>query len=137
MKKQRRLIIHFVSLFLLLRYMPLMADGRTSFATYTPIPMRSTSSMPMPTSGVEISSTAWEKPGTWSDPVDGGDEGGGSGGYDKPGNWDDPYEGANPDTPVGSHLLAFSLMLAAYALLKKRKRKHAAQQTSAAHSSGQ
>ena len=121
MKKQRRLIIHFVLLFLLSRYMPLMADGRTSLATYTPIPMRSTSAMPLATSGMEV---GWDKPGGWADPVDGGDEGGGSGGYDKPGNWDDPYEGANPDTPVGSHLLAFSLMLAAYALLKMRKRRN-------------
>ena len=81
--------------------------------------------MPLATSGMEISSTAWEKPGTWSDPVDDDDEGGGSGDYDKPGTWDDPYEGPNPpDLPVGDSLLPFALFLAAYALVKMRKRRN-------------
>ena len=106
-------------------YMPLKAyNSNSGLATFKPIPMRSTSAMPLSTSGMEISSTAWEKPGTWSDPVDDDDEGGGGGGYDKPGNWDDPFEGANPeDLPVGDGLLPLSVFLVAYAIVKRKRRK--------------
>jgi len=118
--------IFFIALlFALPGHVPLKADNSNSrFATYKPIPMRSTSAMPLATSGMEISSTAWEKPGTWSDPVDDDDEGGGGGGYDKPGNWDDPFEGANPeDLPVGDGLLPLSVFLVAYAIVKRKRRK--------------
>ncbi len=119
MKKRHCLIIHSVILLALSGYMPLMADNHTTFATYKPIPMQSTSAMPLGTSGMEI---GWDKPGTWSDPVD-DDEGGGSGGFDKPGNWDDPYEGENPATPVGDGVLPLIVFLAAYAAWKRRKLK--------------
>ncbi len=81
----------------------MMADGPTTFATYKPIPMRSTSAMPLATNGMD--------------------------GYDKPGNWDDPYEGENPDLPIGDGLLPLSLFLGAYALVLSRKRKNIFPQT--------
>ena len=94
MIEQRCRRVQFVILWALSVCIPMMADGPTTFATYKPIPMRSTSAMPLATNGMEV---GWDKPGDWADPIDDGDDGGGSGGYDKPGNWDDPYEGENPD----------------------------------------
>lgn len=105
-------------------YMPLKAyNSNTGLATFKPIPMRSTSAMPMATSGREIGDGGWEKPGTWDDPVDDDDEGGGGGGFDKPGDWEDPFEGENPDLPVGDGVLPLFVFLVAYALVKMKKRK--------------
>ena len=126
MIEQRCRRVQFVILWALSVCIPMMADGPTTFATYKPIPMRSTSAMPLATNGMEV---GWDKPGDWADPIDDGDDGGGSGGYDKPGNWDDPYEGENPDLPIGDGLLPLSLFLGAYAVILMRKRRNIFPQT--------
>ena len=115
----------FIVLFLALSgYMPLKADySNSGITTFKPIPMRSTSGMPLATSGREIGDGGWEKPGGWADPVDDGEGGGSGGDYEKPGTWADPYEGANSDLPVGDGLLPLLLCLAVYAGVKRSKRK--------------
>ena len=78
------------------------------FATYTPIPMHSTSSMLPQTEPAMITGTGWTKPGTWQEPYN--DDQGGSD-Y-KPDQWEDPYLTPNPETaPIGDvwTLLLFAI----------------------------
>ena len=59
MIEQRCRRVQFVILWALSVCIPMMADGPTTFATYKPIPMRSTSAMPLATNGMEV---GWDKP---------------------------------------------------------------------------
>ena len=95
-------------LFLCIGQSPLTA-AEVHFATYTPIPMSSTSSMLPQTEPTIITGTGWTKPGTWQEPYS-GDQGGGS--VSKPELWENPYLTPNPETtPIGDvwTLLLFAI----------------------------
>lgn len=115
------LSFHKILILIFLCYIATPADAQVKMATYTPLPMESTSMFLTPE--YKTDGSGWTKPGTWDDPYDDDDdEGGGGGGTDKPGTWEDPYWDEE-EQPIGEGWMIMGLMAATYLLWKRKQRK--------------